>query len=133
MKRDRRVIISIIWLVIGMPLMVLGLLGVVDEFWNGMGFSLAIIGALQLLRNHRFQKNESYREKIEIAENDERNHFIRSKASAWAGYLFILITSVLVIVFKVFGQHFLCLVASYAVCLLLVLYWVSYMILKRKY
>ena len=133
MKRDRKVVISMIWLVIGIPLMILGLMEVVDEFWNGMGFSLAIIGTLQLLRNHRFQKNELYREKVEIAENDERNHFIRGKAWAWSGYLFIIISGVLSIVFKVIGQDLLCLAACYAVCLIMVLYWISYMVLKRKY
>lgn len=133
MKRDRKVVISMIWLVIGIPLMILGLMEVVDEFWNGMGFSLAIIGTLQLLKNHRFQKNEVYREKVEIAENDERNHFIRGKAWAWSGYLFIIISGVLSIVFKVIGQDLLCLVSCYAVCLIMVLYWFSYMVLKRKY
>ena len=133
MKRDRKVVISMIWLVIGIPLMILGLMEVVDEFWNGMGFSLAIIGTLQLLKNHRFQKNEVYREKVEIAENDERNHFIRGKAWAWSGYLFIIISGVLSIVFKVIGQDLLCLASCYAVCLIMVLYWFSYMVLKRKY
>ena len=133
MKRDRKVVISMIWLVIGIPLMILGLMEVVDEFWNGMGFSLAIIGTLQLLKNHRFQKNEVYREKVEIAENDERNHFIRGKAWAWSGYLFIIISGVLSIVFKVTGQELLCLASCYAVCLIMVLYWISYIVLKRKY
>ena len=38
-----------------------------------------------------FSKNEAYREKIEIEEKDERNHFIRNKAWAWAGYLYVMI------------------------------------------
>jgi len=133
MKRDYRTIMSIIWVIIGLTLIALSFAGKVDEFWNGMGFALAIVGALQLLRNHRFRQNAAYREAVEIAENDERNHFIRSKAWAWAGYLFILIAGVFIIVFRVAGQELLSHAAAMAVCLLLVLYWGAYYILQRKY
>ena len=69
MKRDKRMIFSIIWLIVGATLIALAFAGKVDEFWNSFGFALAIVGALQLLRFHRFQKNPAYREKMEIAES----------------------------------------------------------------
>lgn len=133
MNRDKRIIMSIIWLVIGTILIGLSFAGKVDEFWNGMGFALGIIGAIQLLKFHRLNKNEEYREKVEIAEKDERNHYIRNKAWAWAGYIFVLTTAVSVIVFKIIGQELLSMAASGAVCLMLVLYWGAYMILQKKY
>ena len=130
--KDRR-LLSVVWVVIGLVLIGLAFAGKVDSFWNGMGSALLIVGALQLLRYHRFNKNEAYREKMEIEVNDERNRFIRNKAWAWSGYLFILIAGVSVVVFKIIGQELLSMVASMAVCLILVLYWVSYYVLKRKY
>lgn len=133
MKRDKRVIMSIIWLIIGLILIGLSFAGKVDEFWNGMGTALAVIGAIQLLRHYRFYKNEAYREAVEIAESDERNHFIRNKAWAWAGYIFVLTTAVAVIAFKLAGQQLLSMAAAGAVCFMLILYWGAYMILKRKY
>lgn len=133
MNRDKRIIMSIIWLVIGTILIGLSFAGKVDEFWNGMGFALGIIGAIQLLKFHRLNKNEEYREKVEIAETDERNHYIRNKAWAWAGYIFVLTTAVSVIVFKIIGQELLSMAASGAVCFMLVLYWGAYMILQKKY
>ncbi|MBQ3520363.1 MAG: hypothetical protein IJA50_00510 [Firmicutes bacterium] len=102
--KDRR-ILSVVWVVIGLVLIGLAFAGKVDSFWNGMGSALLIVGALQLLRYHRFNKNEAYREKMEIEVNDERNHFIRNKAWAWSGYLFILIAGVSVVVFKIIGQE----------------------------
>ena len=104
-----------------------------DEYWNGMGMAFAIVGAINLLRIHRLNKNESYREKRELEMSDERNHFIRNKAWAWAGYYFILIAGVCTIVFKIMGQELLSQAAAYTVCLIMILYWISYMILKRKY
>ena len=133
MKQDKRILISIAWIIIGAVLVALAFAGKVDSFWNGMGSGLLVVGALQLLRYYRFNKNEAYREKVEVALNDERNHFLRNKAWAWSGYLFILIAAVSCIIFKIIGQDMLSFAASGAVCLMLVLYWISYVVLKRKY
>ena len=133
MKKDKRVIVSIFWIVLGGTLIALAFAGVVDMFWNGMGSGLLVVGVIHLLRQYRFNKNETYREKIEIEEKDERNHFIRNKAWAWTGYLFVLIAAVSCLVLRIVGQNLLSIVASGAVCLMLVLYWISYMILRKKY
>lgn len=130
--KDRKML-SVIWVVVGLVLIGLAFAGVVDEFWNGMGFALAIVGALQLIRYHRFNKNEAYREKMEIEANDERNHFIRNKSWAWSGYLFIIICGLGTIAFKIIGNEALSMASASAVCLMLVLYWTSYYVLKRKY
>ena len=133
MKKDKRMIVSIIWVILGTVLIALAFAEKVDVFWNGAGSGLLVVGVLQLLRQYRFSKNESYREKIEIEEKDERNHFIRNKAWAWTGYLFVLIAAVLCIIFKIVGQEVLSFAASGAVCLMLLLYWISYLILRKKY
>lgn len=125
--------VSILYIIIGLIIFGLSLAGKVDEFWSGMGTSLLVVGVIQMIRIYRFQKNEVYREKIEIEEKDERNHFIRNKAWAWAGYLFVMIMAVACIVLRVMGQEAMSMAASSAVCLMLVLFWVSFYILKRKY
>lgn len=126
-------LVAIIYVVIGIILFGLSLVQILDQFWSGMGSALFTIGVIRLIRIHRLQKDEKFREKLEIEESDERNHFIRNKAWAWAGYLFVMIMAVASIVLKVFGQDILSIAASGAVCLVLVLFWGSYLILKRKY
>lgn len=133
MKNKLRIVFSVLWLVIGGVLVALAFAGVVDSFWNGMGSALLVVGTLQLLRFFRFRKNESYREKVEIAETDERNQFIRSKAWAWSGYLFLLIAAIASIVLRLCGQELLSGACSGAVCLMLLLYWISFLILRKKY
>lgn len=133
MKQNKRIIVSIMWVIIGMVLIGLSFAGIVDEFWSGMGSGLLVVGIIQLVRFYRLKNNEAYREKMEIEASDERNHFIRNKAWAWSGYLFILISAVACIVFKIMGQELLSMAASGAVCLMLILYWISFIILKRKY
>ena len=125
--------VSALYIILGGILIGLSFAGVVDEFWNGMGLALLIVGVIQLIRRYRLEKNEAYREKMEIEVSDERNKFIRNRAWAWAGYLFIMIMAVVCIVLRIIGQEILSMAASGAVSLMLVLFWVCYFFLKRKY
>ena len=129
----KRIAAQILCAILGGVLLVLGCFEVVDSFWSGMGTALMVVGALRLIRAYRFTKDASYREKVEIETGDERNRYLRGKAWAWAGYLFILITAVAVIVLKVVGQELLSMAASGAMCLMLVLYWGAYFLLRKKY
>ena len=133
MKNDRRMIAYIIYIIFGAVLMVLGMLEVVDSFWSGMGGALIAVGVVLIIHILRYHNDESYRENMEIEMKDERNHFIRNKAWAWAGYLFVLITAFSTIVLKLLGQDLLSIAASFAVCILMLLYWVCYLVLKKKY
>lgn len=133
MKNYKRNFVYTAYIIFGTILFVLGCVEKVDEFWSGMGATLILMGVLRLLRNYRFSKNEEYRSRVEIELTDERNKFIRNKAWAWSGYLFILLAGVMTIVMKVAGQELLSQASASAVCLMLILYWISYMFLKRKY
>lgn len=133
MKNNRRVIAYVVCVALGIILLGLGYTEVIDEFWSGMGAGLLAVGVLRLIQIYKYGKDESYREKIEVETNDERNRFIRNKAWAWTGYLFILILGCSVIMLRVIGQDVLSLAASFAICLMVLLYWITYMILRRKY
>ena len=130
---NRRYLAQAIMILFGVALWVLGFVGVVDAFWAGMGSALIVVGAVRVVRMVRFAKDENYREKLETAAKDERNQFIRNKAWAWTGYLFVLIVAVLTIVFKAMGQEVLSMACSGAVCLMVVLYWGAYLLLSHKY
>ena len=133
MKHGRRMYLSLFWLLLGAVLFVCGAMEVIDSYWSGMGGGFLAVGILQLIRHIRYRKNEEYREKVDVETNDERNRFLTGKAWAWAGYLFVLISGVATIALKVLGQDMWSLACSYALCLLLVLYWGAYLVLKRKY
>lgn len=128
-----RAVLSLCWITLGAVLLALGLTGRVDDYWTTMGFALSLVGSLQLLRRHRISRNPALKEKMEIAESDERNHFIRSRAWAWAGYLYILLVALAVIVLRILGEELLSVAAAYSVCLMMILYWVSYWVLQKKY
>ena len=107
--------------------------GIVDEYWSGMGFALLIVGVVFLLRQFKYKTNEEYRERYDVERSDERNRYLSGKAWAWAGYLFVMIAAVGSIMLKMAGREELMLMASGSVCLIMALYWISYIILKKKY
>ena len=133
MKITKMTILFIIYIIVGVTLLTLGIAGVIDEFWQGMGGGLLIIGILRSIQSLRYSKDENYRESYNTELNDERNRFIRNKAWAWAGYMFVIIAAIATLVLQTLGERLLSLEVSAAVGLILILYWISYFILQRKY
>ena len=133
MKQDKRIIANILYIVLGAAFLVLGILEIIDAFWSGMGGALIAVGVIRIVQFYRFRKDETYREKVEIEMKDERNQYLRIKAWAWAGYLFILIAAVSTIVFKLLGQDLLSMAAGFAICFIMLLYWVCYLVLRKQY
>ncbi|MBQ6848945.1 MAG: hypothetical protein IJN76_02700 [Clostridia bacterium] len=137
MKTNRNIkarwILGILYLLIGLSLTVCGLLNLVDEYWSGMGGALIIISVMQIVRLIRYKTSPQYKEETDTAVRDERNRFLGMKAWSWAGYLYVIIAAVATIVFKVLGNDTLMFSASGSVCLMLILYWVSYLIVRKKY
>ena len=133
MGKNYRFFLSIFWILLGAALAVCGETGLIDDSWGSMGFTLVLVGILQVIRHIRYRTNEDYREKFDTESKDERNRFIANKAWAWAGYLFVITGCVGTIVFKLEGREDLMMMASGCVCLMVLLYWGSYMVLKKKY
>lgn len=133
MSYDKRIMFSILWVLIGTILNVCHFAGLIEEFWSSMGIALIIVGALQIFRFQKYKKNDEYREKMDIENSDERNKFIANKAWAWAGYVYVMFAAVMTIVFKIIDKEELMMAASMSVCFIITAYWISYIVLKKKY
>ena len=133
MKTNKRLLANIVEILIGIVLSILSLMGILDSYWSGMGTALVIVGGIMLLRQIRYRTNSEYKDKMDLETSDERNKFLRIKAWSWAGYLFVLIGAIGSIVLKILGLDQYVLFASGSVCLIMVLYWVAYLILQKKY
>lgn len=131
---NRRLALSIFWVVLGLVLLSLSIAGVLNSsLYAGMGAALAVVGALQIARNLRYRRDAAYREKIDTEFRDERNQYLRMKSWSWAGYIVVLVEGIGVVVAMVLGQETVQHVLSYSVCLILVVYWLMYLVLSRKY
>ena len=134
MYNNRRLALSIFWVVLGAVLVGLSIAGKLESsLYAGMGGALMAVGALQVIRNLRYRNNSEYREKIDVEVSDERNKFLRMKSWSWAGYTVVLIECIGVIVAMILGNETVQSILAYSVCLLVACYWIFYMILSRKY
>lgn len=133
MKNNRRLIASLIEVAVGLILVLCSYFGIVDEYWSGMGTALIFVGVIMLVRLLRYSTNNEYKEKVDIELKDERNSYLRVKAWATAGYLFVIIGAVASIAFKIMGYDAYSVLSGGAVCLIMLLYWISYFALNRKY
>ena len=133
MKLTKRLIANIFELVVGVILTILGYTGVVDSYWSGMGTALIFVGAIFLFRTFRYKTNTEYKEKVDVEVNDERNKYLRMMAWSWTGYFFVLIAAFASIILRILGYNQYSMMAGYAVCLLITLYWISFLILRRKH
>ena len=130
---NKRFVASIVEIVIGAILIACSFYGIVDEYWNGMGVALLVVGIIFLIRQFKYKTNEEYREKYDVERSDERNRYLLGKAWAWAGYLFVISGAIGSIAFKLAGREDLMMLSSFSVCYIVILYWISFTILKRKY
>ena len=133
MKATKRMIANIVEIVVGVILTILGYTGVVDSYWSGMGTALIFVGIVFLFRTFRYKTNTEYKEKVDVEVNDERNKYLRMMAWSWTGYFFVLIAAFASIIFRILGYNQYSMMAGYAVCLLITLYWISFLILRRKH
>ena len=131
--KNRRWIASVVEIALGLVLTVCGALGVVDTYWSGMGGGLLGVGIIQLVRYIRYYNNETYKSKVDVEVNDERNKFIALRAWAWAGFLYVMAGAVGSIALHLLGKPELATMAGCSVCLLMAFYWMSRIYLRRKY
>lgn len=133
MKHNRRMILSIVWIVLGASLLGANLAGLLGDYWSGLGGGLLGVGVFQVIRNVRYLSNPAYREKVDTTNSDERNRFLAGRAWAWAGYLYVLVAAIATIVFQIIGKTELATAAGFSVCIIMVFHWLSYLYLQKKY
>ena len=133
MYNSKKIIWYVILVIAGAALFLAGCFEVLDSFWSGMGGGLAAVGAVRLALAARYKKEPDYARQIDISNNDERNRFISGKAKSWTMYLTVIILAVLSIILRAAGSVSQSQICLYVMCGMLVIYWVAYMILSRKY
>lgn len=103
-----------------------------NEYLSMFGLCMAVVGINRIRHYFLITKNEETIQKREVAESDERNIYISSKARSIAFYIYVLAVSLAVIVFHILGRQEIAVFLFYTVCLLLVIYWITYFIVRKK-
>ena len=133
MKKYKNIIVNIFWIILGVAIIAAGEIDKVDSRYAGLGGGLIGVGIISLIRCFRYRTNPEYKEKVDVACGDERNNYIRTKAMSWAAYFYIIGAGIICIICMILSFHSLMLFTSYSLSVMALLYWVSYMVLSRKY
>ena len=133
MYNKRRLTLSIIWIIIGVILVYLSCTDAIDSsMFIGFGGGLTAIGLFQVIRHIRYRSDSAYREKLDIAQTDERYRYISLRAWAVSGYATLIVTAICGVVAYIQGksdvaESLLCLVAFVALA-----YSVAFFVLNKK-
>lgn len=133
-KLRKRLYISVSYLILGIGLNIIAALsGTENYFFSCFGSIMIVMGLVRILRHIRLTGSDSAVKKQEIAETDERNRMMAERARAWAFSFTVLGSGVAVIVLSLLGYHDAALPFAWLVCGMTTLYWLSWLIIRRKY
>ena len=133
-KLKQRLYIAVSYIIIGLVLIVADALNHFDNyFFFSFGFTLLIMGIVRIFRYRKITADDQSIRKQELAETDERNRMIAERAKSWTFSFSILIAGVVVIVLSLLGYHDAAQPFAWYTCGQVVLYWVFWFILGKKY
>lgn len=132
-KLKIRLGVAIAYIILGVMLIITFIVINTDNnFLSSWGFALVVIGIVRIRNYLMITKDEETVRKQQIAESDERNIAIANKAKSVAFTVYILLACVAVIVLQLLNKTELALSISYPILVLILIYWISYWIIRKK-
>ena len=133
-KLQKRLYYYIAYVFLGIVLNLVAFITQSDNYFlSGFGSCLLVMGLVRILRHIRLLRSDKAVKRQETVETDERNIMLAEKARSWAFAAYIIITGTAVIVLSLASVHEIAQYLSYSVCLLIVLYWICWIIIRKKY
>ena len=102
------------------------------DFISAFGFSLIIIGIARLKNLRIITKSDESIKRREIIEGDERNIAISTRAKSISFVIYIIISGIAALILSFLGIREIALTISYSVCTLILIYWISYFIIRKN-
>lgn len=106
---------------------------VIDNFWSGMGICFVIVSIIRLIQIGRFKNDAEYAKKLTVKHSDERNHYLANRARSHTFYYSILVEGVTIILFNIMDMSEIAQVIGMVLCGQIIIYWITYFLLKSKY
>ena len=132
-KMKMRMLLFVLYIIIGAAFCVLSFMNLTGEFIYILGAAFIVSGTVQLVRSIRLINNPEKLEERSVAEKDERNIMLNNKARSLAFVIYILAAAIAMVIMYILEIDIVGLTLSYSICGLVVIYWISYFILRKKY
>lgn len=133
MNVKTRTIYEICLIIAGIILFAISIAGVIDSFWAGLGAGFIAIGIMRLVQISKYMKDPEYAENLEIRNSDERNRMLAEKSRSRTFYYSIILECIGIIVLRIMDMPDLSSLLGVVAGVQLVIYWVTYVVIRNKY
>ena len=132
-KLKTRFYFGVSYIIIGLAMIIVSLtVDGTSEYLSPFGTALLVIGIARVRNYFIITKSDETIKKQQIAETDERNIAISNKAKSFAFNLYVIFACITVIILQILKVTELATIIGMTVCALLLIYWVSYFIIRKK-
>ena len=132
-KLKIRLFIAISYIILGVFMtLAFSIIKTESSFLSSFGFALIIIGIARARNYFLITKNEETIKKQQIIETDERNIAISNKAKSVSFFIYVILSCICVIFLEILNKTELATIISGTVCVMLIIYWISYFIINKK-
>lgn len=133
-KLKLRLCAAVGYIIIGAALMILSFTGAAEnDMISAFGAMFAVAGIARIVQYARITKDESAIRAREIAETDERNIMIMTKARSLTFSIYIMLAGITMILLYLLNKAFAAQIIAYAICAFVFIYFICYHIISRKY
>ena len=133
-KLKQRLYVNLGWAVFGLFLIVFWFIQQPENTYPlSLGIAFVIMG---ILRTHQYRKDTKDEKTIrqkELVETDERNRMMLERAKSWAFSFSVFFAGDMVIILSLIGKHEVAQIFAWFLCGMIVLYWVCWNIIRKKY
>lgn len=132
-KLKIRLFTAISYTILGLAMIILfNIIKTETGFLSSFGFALIIIGIAKIRNYILITKDEETIKKCEITETDERNICIANKAKSISFIVYVILACISVVILQILNKPHLATILSSTVCILILIYWISYWIISKK-
>ncbi len=132
-KLKTRFYFGVSYIIIGLAMIIVSfVIDTSSEYLSPFGSALLVIGIVRVRNHFIITKNDETIKKQQIIETDERNIAISNKAKSFSFNLYVIAACIAVIVLQILKISELATTIGLTVCALLVIYWISYFIIRKK-
>lgn len=131
-KLKARLYTSVVIAILGILLIGVGVFRRTD-IASSFGLMFLVIGIARIVQYIKITKNEETLHKREVAETDERNVMLWTKARSLAFSIYILLTAIVSVMLYVLEMDIIAKTLSYSLFSFILIYWICYFVISRKY
>ena len=132
-KHTQRIIWYAMFAVAGIIAVAFGVLGYTDSYVAGLGGASIGVAGIKLSKELRYAKDPAYAKRVDAVDSDERLAFLASKSAEITFQLSIVALAVLSLALRPLGYDDTASVLCVVMGVETAMYWVSYLVVSRRY